>query len=141
MARAEHHPPAPRCSRGSGHCRGFDARTGALGALPFVFAQRRQFHLGLARIGAMNGLAVVAKGFLREPFGITGGLCPFRPCVAVAVQRHAFDANLPSPLSVSPCTKTLSVVTIAFITVVSISAAATGVMTGACALSPSSRTN
>ena len=41
----------------------------------------------------MDGLAVVAEGFLREPFGITGGLCPFRPCVTVAVQRHAFDAK------------------------------------------------
>ena len=60
---------------------------------PFKFAQRRQFHLGLARIRAMNGLAVVAQILLRKPFGIARLFCPFRPRIAIAVQRHAFDAK------------------------------------------------
>src|SRR5450631_4148371 len=61
--------------------------------LPLVFAQRRHFHLGLARIGPRHGFAVVAQVHLCIPFGITRRLCPFRPCVAVAMQRDAFDAK------------------------------------------------
>ena len=61
--------------------------------LPFVFAQRWHFHLGLARIGSRHGLAVVAQIHLRIPFGIARRFCPFRPCVAVAVQRNSFDAQ------------------------------------------------
>jgi len=59
---------------------------------PFlVFAQRRQLHLRLAGVGAMHGLAVVPKRLLREPFGITRLLRPFRPGVAVGMQSDALD--------------------------------------------------
>ncbi len=61
--------------------------------LPLVFAQRWHFHLGLARIRPRHGLAVVAQVHLRISFGIARCFCPFRPCVAVAMQRDAFDAQ------------------------------------------------
>src|ERR1700723_2494996 len=61
--------------------------------LPFVFAQRRHFHLGLARICPRHGLAVMSKIHLGIPFWIARCLRPFRPSVTVAVQRHAFDAK------------------------------------------------
>jgi len=44
-----------------------------------------QFHLRFARASAVNGLAVVPKGFLGEAFGVAGGLRTLGPCVAVAV--------------------------------------------------------
>ena len=77
----------------------FNARAYKLRALPFVFTERRQFHFGLARIRPRHGLAVVAQIFLREPFGITGGLRPFRPRITVAVQRHAFDFEADAALA------------------------------------------
>src|SRR5277367_2056286 len=61
--------------------------------LPLVFAQRWHFHLGLARIRPRHGLAVVTKIHLGIPFGIARCLRPFRPRIAVAVQRNAFDAE------------------------------------------------
>jgi hypothetical protein len=35
----------------------------------------------------------VPQSFLCEAFGITGGLDPFCPRIAVAVERHAFNAK------------------------------------------------
>src|SRR5208282_137473 len=61
--------------------------------LPFVFAQRWHFHLGLARIGPRHGLAVMSKIHLSIPFGIARRFYTFSPCVTIAVQRHAFDAQ------------------------------------------------
>ena len=60
--------------------------------LIFVTFQRWKLDLRLAGVGAVNGLAVVSKGLLREPFRITARLGPFRPCVSVTVQRHAQNA-------------------------------------------------
>jgi hypothetical protein len=57
--------------------------------LPLVFAQRRHFHRGFAGIRPRHRPAVVAKIHLGIPFGIARRLCPFRPSVAVAVQRDA----------------------------------------------------
>jgi hypothetical protein len=58
----------------------------------FVFAKRRQFDLGLARISAMNRFAVVAKRLLREAFGIPCHLRPFRPGVAwVGMEEDPLD--------------------------------------------------
>jgi hypothetical protein len=42
--------------------------------LAFIIAQRRQFNFRLPGIGAVDGLAVVAQGLLREPFWIASGL-------------------------------------------------------------------
>jgi hypothetical protein len=42
--------------------------------LPFVFAQRWQFHFGLAGVGTMNRFAIVSKGFppgSTTSFGLT----------------------------------------------------------------------
>ena len=41
----------------------------------------------------MDGLAILADIHLGIPFGIARRLRPFRPRIAVAVQRHAFDAE------------------------------------------------
>jgi len=49
--------------------------------LPFVFAQRWHFHLGLARIRPRHGLAVMAQIHLRIPFGIARRFRPFGPSV------------------------------------------------------------
>ena len=62
----------------------------------FVIFQRRNFHQGPFRVGAMHGLAVVPQSLLREPFRVANGLGTFRPSVAVAVQRHAVNAKLPA---------------------------------------------
>jgi hypothetical protein len=61
--------------------------------LPLVFAQRRHFHRRFAGIRPRHRPAVVPKIHLGIPFGIARRLCPFRPSVAVAVQRDAFDAK------------------------------------------------
>ena len=47
----------------------------------------------LLRIGAVNRLAVMPKRSLGKPFRHSDNLCPFRPCVAVAMQRHAGHAR------------------------------------------------
>ena len=59
--------------------------------LAFIFAQRGHLHLGLAGISPRHCLAVVAQIHLGIPFGITCGFRPFRPGVAVGMERHAFD--------------------------------------------------
>lgn len=38
--------------------------------LPLVIFQRRNHNLGFAGVGAMDGLALVAEGFLGEAFGV-----------------------------------------------------------------------
>ena len=60
-------------------------------SLPLIFSERWEFHLGFAGVRAMDGLAIVAERLLREAFGITGGLRPFRPGISVTVQRDALD--------------------------------------------------
>jgi hypothetical protein len=59
-----------------------------------VIFQRRNFHQGPFRVGAMHGLAVVSQCLLRKAFRHSARLGPFRPSVAVAVQRHADNAKL-----------------------------------------------
>src|SRR5580693_4212303 len=66
--------------------------------LLLVFAQRRQFHLRPAGVGAMHGFAIMPQVFHRKTFGITGGLRPFRPSVTVTVQRDTLDAKSVAPL-------------------------------------------
>jgi len=61
--------------------------------LPFVALQRRQFHLGLASVGAMHRLAVVTERFLRELLRVATLLGALRPCIAIRVKRDAFDAK------------------------------------------------
>ena len=72
--------------KGFGHFR-------ELGAHPFKFAQRRQFHLRLARIRAMDGFAVMSQRLLREPFGITRFFGAFRPRIPIRMQADTFDAQ------------------------------------------------
>src|ERR1700677_5207484 len=71
--------------------------------LPFVFAQRRHFHLGLARIRPRHGFAVVAQIYLGISFGVTRCFCPFRPGITIAVQRNAFDAQTDAALMKFRC--------------------------------------
>ena len=47
--------------------------------------------MGFPRVGAVNCLAVVAKGLLDEACRVAAGLGAFRPDVAVAVQRDALN--------------------------------------------------
>ena len=54
---------------------GFDLRGGLL----LIIFQRRNFHQGPLRIGAMHGLAVVPQSLLREPFRVADYLCAFPP--------------------------------------------------------------
>ena len=61
--------------------------------LPFVFAQRWHFHPALREYARVMALLLWPKIHLGIPFGIARRLCPFRPSVAVAVQRDAFDAK------------------------------------------------
>ncbi len=59
----------------------------------FIIFRRWDFHQRSFCVGAMHRLAVVSQSLLREPFRIANCLCPFRPGVAVAVQRHALNAE------------------------------------------------
>ena len=59
----------------------------------FIFFKRRQLHLGLARVGPMHGLAVMAERFLGKSFRIPANFGPFRPCVSVGMQRNAFNSH------------------------------------------------
>jgi AraC-like DNA-binding protein len=61
----------------------------------FVTFQRRQFDLRLARVGSMNGLAVVAERLLCESFRVAALLGSLRPSVAV---RMKGTPAMPSPL-------------------------------------------
>ena len=61
--------------------------------LRFVFLKGRHNDFRFLRIGAVNRLAVMPKRGLGKPFRHPDNLCPFRPCVAVAVQRHARHAR------------------------------------------------
>ena len=54
-----------------------------------VVFQGRNGDLSFPGIGAMNGLAVMAEGHLREPFGVATCLGPLGPGIAIAVERHA----------------------------------------------------
>src|SRR5665213_4315266 len=79
---------------GNGGCRWFGVPVSNDGLLlPLVFAQRRHFHWGFARIRPRHRPAIVSKIHLGISFGVTRRLCPFRPSVTVAVQRDAFDAK------------------------------------------------
>ena len=49
--------------------------------------------MGVLCVGAVYGLAVVAKGELGEAFRKAGDLCAFGPGIAVAVERDAVDAE------------------------------------------------
>src|SRR2546429_2490765 len=74
---------------------------------PFVFTQRRQFNLRVARVGAVDRLAVVTQCLLSESFGIPCPLRSLRPGVAIRMQRYTVDietlATLPEfPGSVVP---------------------------------------
>src|ERR1700679_1879984 len=59
----------------------------------FVFLKGWRDDDCLLRIGAVNRLAVMPKRSLGKPFRHSDNLCPLRPCVAVAVQRHARHAR------------------------------------------------
>ena len=58
---------------------------------------------GFLGVGAMNRLAAVAKRGLREAFRHPDRLCPFRPGVAVAMQRHAGHARLLAAIAKPVC--------------------------------------
>ena len=60
---------------------------------PFVFTQRRQFNLRVARVGTMDSLAVVTQCLLSEPFGIPCPLRSLRPGVAIRMQRYTLDTE------------------------------------------------
>jgi hypothetical protein len=47
--------------------------------LPFVFLQAGQFHLGLHRIGSMNGDGIMPQRFLRKALRISDFVWPSRP--------------------------------------------------------------
>ena len=47
----------------------------------------------------MHRFAAVPQSLLRESFRVANGLRPFRPCVAVAVERDAFNAVLAAALA------------------------------------------
>src|ERR1035441_6615643 len=58
-----------------------------------VILQSREFDLGVFGIGAIPRLAVMPQRLLRKPFWIARHFRPFRPSVAVAVQRNACNAQ------------------------------------------------
>src|SRR5579862_4992802 len=61
--------------------------------LLLVTLQRRKSNLCPACVGSMNGLAVVTKRLLGEPFRIAALLCALRPRVAIGMKRNALDAK------------------------------------------------
>src|ERR1035441_10018332 len=63
----------------------------AFHVLVFVAFQRRQSHLGFARVGAMHCLAVVAERLLRESLWIAAHFRPLRPSITVTMQGDADD--------------------------------------------------
>jgi hypothetical protein len=67
--------------------------------LPLAFFQRRDFHQRALGISAMDSFAVMPQVLHRKPFGLTGGLRAFRPRMAIAVHRHAFDTKLAAALA------------------------------------------
>ena len=61
--------------------------------LSFVTFQRRQPHLGFARIGTMHGLAIVTKGFLRKPLWVTTRFCAFSPGIAIRMEAYSVNSQ------------------------------------------------
>src|SRR5579859_4419066 len=66
--------------------------------LLLVILQRRYFHQGAFRVGSVDGFAIVPQSLLGEEFGHPRDFGAFGPCVAVAVQRNAGDAELAATL-------------------------------------------
>jgi hypothetical protein len=63
-----------------------------------VLAQSQRRDLGFLRIRPVDRVAIVPQRQVRTPFGITRHFRPFRPGVAVAVQRHALKAEADTAL-------------------------------------------
>ena len=61
--------------------------------LRFVILKARRDDDGFLRVSAMNRLAVVAQCGLRKAFWHPDYFCPFRPCVAIAMERDANHAR------------------------------------------------
>src|ERR1700690_606340 len=79
---------------GYGGCRWFGVPVSNDGLLlPFVFTEGGHFHRRFAGICPRHSPAIVPKIHLGKSFGVARRLCPFRPSIAVAVQRYAFDAK------------------------------------------------
>ena len=74
----------------SGNCRLLRGRC----CLHFIIFKGWRDDLCFLRIGAVNRLAVMPKRSLGKPFRHPDNLCPFRPCVAIAMQGYAGDACL-----------------------------------------------
>ena len=53
--------------------------------LPLEVVQRGNLHAGAFGVGTVNGLAVVAQGFLGEPLWVAARPRPFRPGVAITM--------------------------------------------------------
>src|SRR5208282_1371644 len=63
-----------------------------------VLAQSQRRDLGFLRIRPVDRVAIVPQRQVRTPFGIPRHFRPFRPGVAVAVQRHALKAEADTAL-------------------------------------------
>src|SRR5439155_1994015 len=65
----------------------------------FVCLKRGQFYLRLARVGAVDGFAVMTQGFLSEPFRVAALFGTFGPRVTVTMERDTLHPCAPaSPL-------------------------------------------
>lgn len=68
------------------------------GRLSPVLRERREVDLGVAGVGGVVGLAVAAERLLGQALGVSDRLRAFRPSVPLAVQRDAFDSEVPAAL-------------------------------------------
>src|SRR5579862_2359597 len=61
--------------------------------LSFVTFQRRQLHLGFARVGTMHRFAVVTKGFLCKAFRVTTRFRAFSPGIAIRMEGYSVNSQ------------------------------------------------